>query len=885
VTSAAAGTVPTSLSNALADRYRIERELGTGGMAIVYLAHDLKHDRRVALKVLRHELAAVIGGARFLAEIKLTANLQHPHILPLHDSGEADGTVFYVMPYVEGETLRHRLDREKQLPIDDAVRIARQVAGALDYAHRHNVIHRDIKPENILLHDGQALVADFGIALAAANMGASRMTETGMSLGTPKYMSPEQAMGERSLDGRTDVYALGCVVYEMLTGEPPFTGPTAQSIVARVMTDTPRQLRLQRQTIPPHVEAAVSRALEKLPADRFASAADFSVALADASVKDAGEPRTGAPLHAATRSSARRTYALVALSAVLAVMAAWGWLRQPPAGRVMRYSVILPQAIVDLFLSGADVPTLSPDGRRLAFTGNDGRLFIRDENDLKAVPLPGTENAWSPAFSLDGSSIAYIVGFPGDLKVVSLNGGSPVTLVRDSAWASGVSWSEDGWLYYPGERGGAIMRVRTSGGAPELVTRADTTKDELFLFWPSAINDGRALLFTIWRRRGTPDIAVMNLRTKRVQVLTGGVRALLAATGHLLVIQGDGRLVGVPFDARRLVIEGQPKPLIEGLRVPQAGRTFLAVSANGTLFYDASRPTQAVVRVTRDGVATGVDDNWTGDFNDLTLSPDGSRLGMVVSNQGRDEIWVKTLDKGPVTRVASVGSRNARPAWLADGRTVSFTTDVNAKYELYRAPADGAGTMQRVLSFGRSVEDAAWSRDGKWLVFRAGSGGGRHLYGIHIATDSVPRPLVASEFEEFSPALSPDGRWLAYASNASGSDEVYVVAFPNSDGDKVQVSATGGSEPVWANSGRELFYRNAAGDLVAVAVEGGPQFRATGQRVLFSAKGYLSDNRSRDYAISPDDRSFYFLRPKEPPATSMVIVQNWFEEVRAKLAR
>ena len=271
------------LSAALADRYRVERELGAGGMATVYLAHDLRHDRKVALKVLRPELAAVIGGERFLAEIRTTANLQHPHILALFDSGRVGGAgsgteiVFYVMPFVEGESLRDRISREKQLPVHEAVRIAREVADALEYAHRHTVIHRDVKPENILLHGGHALVADFGIALAASRSdGGARMTETGMSLGTPHYMSPEQAMGERDITARSDVYALGCVLYEMLTGEPPFTGPTPQAIVARVMTEEPRSLTLQRKSVPPEVDAAVVRALEKLPADRFPSAAAFA---------------------------------------------------------------------------------------------------------------------------------------------------------------------------------------------------------------------------------------------------------------------------------------------------------------------------------------------------------------------------------------------------------------------------------------------------------------------------------------------------------------------------------------------------------------------------------------------------------------------------------
>ena len=273
------------LQSALSDRYRLDREIGAGGMATVYVAEDVRHDRRVALKVLRPELAAVIGAERFLAEIKLTANLQHPHILPLFDSGEADGYLFYVMPFVEGETLRDRMNREKQLPVADAVRISTEVAAALDYAHRHGVVHRDIKPENILLHDGQALVADFGIALAASKASGARMTETGMSLGTPHYMSPEQAMGEREITARSDVYALGAVMYEMLTGDPPFTGSTAQAVVARVVTESPRPLIPQRHTIPPQVEAAVLTALEKLPADRFASAAEFAEALKDKSYR------------------------------------------------------------------------------------------------------------------------------------------------------------------------------------------------------------------------------------------------------------------------------------------------------------------------------------------------------------------------------------------------------------------------------------------------------------------------------------------------------------------------------------------------------------------------------------------------------------------------
>src|SRR5881628_3026612 len=270
----------TRLTAALAGRYAIERELGAGGMATVYLARDLKHDREVGLKVLRPELAAVLGAARFLQEIRISARLDHPHILTLIDSGESEGFVWYVLPYVRGESLRNKLTRQQQLSIEETVRIATQVASALDYAHRHGVIHRDIKPENILLHEGEAMLADFGIALAVREAGGPRLTETGLSLGTPQYMSPEQATGGRELDARSDVYSLAAVVYEMLAGEPPHTGPTVQAVIAKLLTERPTRIRTVRDTVPQGIDTAVAKALAKVPADRFGGAAEFATALA-----------------------------------------------------------------------------------------------------------------------------------------------------------------------------------------------------------------------------------------------------------------------------------------------------------------------------------------------------------------------------------------------------------------------------------------------------------------------------------------------------------------------------------------------------------------------------------------------------------------------------
>jgi len=323
-------TIPDRLATALSRSYRLERELGQGGMATVYLAEDLKHKRQVAVKVLKPELGAVLGAERFVNEIRTTANLQHPNLLPLFDSGEADGFLFYVMPYVEGETLRARLEAEPQLPVDETVRLIALLAGALDFAHARGVVHRDLKPENILLQAGQPVIADFGIALAVAQAGGERVTQTGLSLGTPHYMSPEQAAGTPTVDARSDQYAPGATAYEMLTGEPPHTGPTTPAIVARLMTERPRDSRATRPAVPAGVDAAIQRALEKSPADRFPSCGAFAEALAAGARAPAATPGVtpnATPLAAA--SGARRlvigaVLALIAVASIVGAVIKWG---------------------------------------------------------------------------------------------------------------------------------------------------------------------------------------------------------------------------------------------------------------------------------------------------------------------------------------------------------------------------------------------------------------------------------------------------------------------------------------------------------------------------------------------------------------------------------
>ena len=399
------------ISTALGDRYVIEREIGAGGMAVVYLARDRKLDRDVALKVLRPELGAVLGSERFLTEIKISARLDHPHILTLIDSGEADGLLYYVLPFVRGESLRSKLDRERQLGIDEALTITKQVASALDYAHRQGLVHRDIKPENILIQEGEAMLTDFGIALAVKEAGGNRLTQTGLSLGTPQYMSPEQATGDRGIDARSDVYSLASVLYEMLAGEPPVTGASAQSMIAKLMTEKPTHLRVLRDTVPPGIDDAVAKALAKTPADRFATAGEFSRAL---EVKSRRETPASAP---AVSAGSRGRVAIIAGVVALVAVAAGGVYAY--RGRsAPRASVAALGPRTQLTSSGSVlVPSISPDGKQLAYITKHC-----DSGSCKYSVIEQDVGGSTTRIVLDGATSGYGLEWSPDRRNLIFNG-------------------------------------------------------------------------------------------------------------------------------------------------------------------------------------------------------------------------------------------------------------------------------------------------------------------------------------------------------------------------------------------------------------------------------------------------------------------------------
>jgi serine/threonine-protein kinase len=636
----------------------------------------------VAVKVLKPELAAVVGGDRFLAEIETTANLQHPNILPLFDSGEADGFLFFVMPYVEGETLRDRLDREKQLPVGDAVRIATDMAEALDYAHRQGVIHRDIKPANVLLQEGRPLIADFGIAIAVGAAGGARLTETGLSVGTPYYMSPEQATGDQTVGPATDIYALGCVLYEALVGEPPFYGATAQAVLGKIIAGAPVSATTHRTAIPTNVDAAIRCALEKLPADRFTDAQSFGKALNDPSFRHGGAEEVAA---SASASGGGWKVAAIALSiaflALLAFTAANLSSPEQPRG-VLRYMLEVPIERGSIADFGSAL-TISPDGSQIAYLGrgeeeSTPRIWIRERSRLEPQPVPGSDGVYQLFFSPDGTRIGFITE-ERELKVVSLGGEPPLTLAQGMRRGGG-SWGDDGYIYFAesqDELGGAgLRRIPASGGEIEVLTAADTTRREVRHYFPDVLPGSRALIFTIALEENyvasKREVAVLDLETREVQVLFSGMAGHWSPSGHVLVINPDGALLAAPFDERTLEA-GPLVPILEGVQIEIQASTDLDISMSGTLVYSPGgiqdRSSNQPVWVDRSGNALPIDPEWTGDYGSPRLSPDGRRLALQRMDAGNElQVWVKELDTGPEAKLSFVGEDNLRPTWTPDGQ-------------------------------------------------------------------------------------------------------------------------------------------------------------------------------------------------------------------------
>ncbi len=910
------------LSTALADRYRIERKLGEGGMATVYLADDVKHDRRVALKVLRPELAVVIGADRFLQEIKTTARLQHPHILPLYDSGRVAAApggpefLYYVMPYIDGETLRQKLEREQQLSIDDAVRITSEVADALHYAHEQGVIHRDIKPENILLRDGRAYVADFGIALAVSTAAGGRMTETGLSMGTPHYMSPEQATADTHITGRSDIYALGAVLYELLTGEPPHSGPSTPMIIMKIVSDVARPVRELRKTVPANVAAAVATALEKLPADRFDNAKAFNDALHNPSYS--GSVVAAATLPATAPASRRPLYALSSALVLMTAVAAWAWTRGSSAATVARYQTSLGTVGKLDGMALATQVALSPDGASLVFRSplfGPGQLYIKRRDEVEARPLTGTEDGSGPFFSHDGAWIGFVAN--GQMRRVPSGGGASIKIADSvNATFNRGAWLEDGSIVYYDFELHALRQFR-EGDAKSKVIVSPAMLSGRYPWLPSPLPNSRGVLFTAHQ---TLCVGPVSCRPSKVYVYDArkdSIRAVFddaigawyVPTGHVLYLTSAGLLMAAPWDNDALAPTGKAVAVLDGIQAPG-----FQIANDGTAIYTVGRPEFApgpvpnarVVWVDRTGRIEPVDTTWqvnTGGTDNgamgydwgVALSPDGKRIALSMLTDVGTDVWIKQLPSGPATRLTMYDGIDRVPAFTPDGRSVTFLSDrptvagqKSHGFSVWEQAVDGTGEP-RLLWSKDAVINAFRSPDGKYLLMGANaSPSSLELRVARPGIDSASLPVSAAGVNAGGATLSPDSRWIAYVSSEQGSNEVFVRPFPDVNGPKWQVSKGGGTAPIWSHSGRELFYF-VNGKMHVVRIASTSPFAADPPRVLFALGDSIRAGsvRSGTFTISPDDQRFLMVLDNnwsEMAGTpTLVAVQGFLQELRQKL--
>ena len=862
---------PAGLAAALADRYRLERELGRGGMATVWLAEDVRHGRQVAVKVLHPELGAVLGVERFLAEIRTTAHLSHPGILPLFDSGTAAGQVFYVMPYVPGESLRARMDREGQLPVGEAVRIAIEVAEALAHAHGQGVIHRDIKPENILLQGGHPLLADFGIALAVQEAGGSRLTQTGLSLGTPQYMSPEQAGAERSVDGRSDIYSLGAVLYEMLGGEPPFRAPTTQAVLVKLMTEEPRPLGALRKSVPDHVADAVHTALEKLPADRFATPTEFAQALGG----------VAAPMRRRADAPARRRATVLAAGAAglvlggLAGLLVTRALTGPPAPQPPSRLAIIAPAV-----GGSGSPALrrqlalAPDGEEVVYVAISplgvNQLMRQRIDAEEPTPIPGGDGMAGPVVSRDGRWL-YASGQDQAARL-PIEGGVrtrlPATFLHGAMDPAGTFW-----------------HTETDVGLARLVPGADTLETRFAELGPGLrimqfLDDGSAIVVRRLVGNATGPAFLLDPATGDTTTLLEIPHTEIRYTArHLVWVLTDGSMHAASYDPRTQQ-RGAAVQVAANVSLTGTGIAQFAVAPNGTVAYIPEAPRELVF-VDREG-ATRSATAERRNFHAPLFSPDGRRVSLdFTSADGRDA-WILDPTQGTLTRATFVGDGHDA-TWSPDGRFLTYTSARSGALGAYRIRPGTTAPPESLLASRHLGYTGTWTPDGQTLVTVATElRPGNRLDVVRFAPGTgTLEPVVATSFNEQYPAVSPDGRWLAYVSDQSGREEVYVRELGDPDGLTVQVSLGGATEPVWRRDGRELAYRGTTEgrpELIVAEVGTGATFTVAGRRALFSLADYVGTSPHANFDYTPDGRGYVMVRRSH--ATRIMVIQNLPELVR-----
>jgi len=879
--------------------YAIYERLGAGGMGEVYRARDTKLGRDVAIKILPRLFATdAERRARFDREARLLASLNHPHIGAIYGVEEMDGTPVLILELVDGDTLSDRLERG-QIAISEALNIARQIADALEAAHEKGIIHRDLKPANIkITPEGVVKVLDFGLAKAASGdvsgpdlpqspsltIGGTR---DGMIRGTAAYMSPEQARG-KPVDKRTDLWAFGCVLYEMLTSRPAFASDTISDTIARIFERDPDWRALPAAT-PPSVTQLLHRCLNKDPKRRLHDIADARIEIEDAL---SGASLTPSETAAVDRQSVRPTWviAIVTSVVVLIIVGALTWYE-----RTARQTQTAPPRISRMTIASAGTAAvtpnlarslaITPDGKRVVYVGNNGRqLLVRplDRLDSAAIATGTAPLNWV-FVSSDGQWVAFDEG--GALKKVALTGGPAETILNTGlGTSSGATWSPDDTIIFATrDPTTGLQRVPAGGGDVTVLTRPSQARGELDHLWPEMLPGGRAVLFTI-TATGGPDaaqVAVLDLATNTPRVLMrGGSHAHYVQSGHL-VYTAEGTLRAVPFDLGRLETRGTPVTVMPRLVKKPQGVADFVVAADGTLAYvdapDFAAATNTLVWVDRQGREKPLD-VAAGPYEHPRVSPDGLRVAVV----NGEDIWVLDLARKTASQLTFAPGPEFAPAWTKDGDRLLFFSPLQEAGLFWQA-ADGTGAAERL---GAGLPSGLTS-DGRQVVFSSVPGS-RDLMVLTLDVSHHVESLIQTPYNERNGVVSSNGRWLAYESDSSGRFEVYVKPFPNVSAGQWLVSTAGGTRPLWAPNGQELFFVALDGSLMAVRVDARDSSWSAGSPVRLVEGPYVTigGRSSRNYDVSADGKRFLMVkqaRATQAAAPQIIVVQNWFEELNARV--
>ncbi len=885
--------------------YEVVAPLGAGGMGEVYRARDTRLGRDVAIKVLPQGFEADPDRiVRFEREAKLLASLNHPNVAVLYGVEHLDGMLCLVLELIEGESLAQRLQRGP-LPMDEAFDVAAQVAAALEAAHEAGVVHRDLKPGNVMLRpDGVAKVLDFGLArgpLGATTPGVppslsqsptmtSPATMPGMILGTAAYMSPEQAKG-RVADRRADLWAWGCLLYELLTGRRAFPGEDVSETLASILKSEPDWAALPRDT-PLRVRELLARCLRKDVRERLRDAGDARVLLTEARTH-VEAPATSTPARAGVPWLVALGLLGLGIAATLGILQLWGPHDGSARAGILRLPFLPPDS-VSVDDRASNFAVISPDGRNLLFAGRTPhgvrQLWLRPLDSMVAQPLAGTDGANEPFWSPDGRSIAFAAD--GKLKRLDLSGGQPKVLA-DAARMCGGTWSRSGVIVFSPDFSSVLDRVSADGGPTTLVARPDSTRGETGYRSPSFLPDGRHLLYRVDNTGGYPnyDWFVRRLDgndTKRL--IQGSPAALYAPPGWLLFARG-GSMFAQRFDAAALRLSGEPLPIQIGAPIDQNfTNARFSTSQNGVLVAQIE-PAYSfqLTWYDRAGKRLGLlgPEMQVHLAQSPSLSADRSHV--VFQRQdpqtGIGDIWTIDVARGTLNRLTSDPTLDQLPLWAVDGRSVFENTRRNGVAGIYRISANGGD--ERFMAKGGWP--TATTPDGRFLIFmKRGEKTRQDIWLLPLTGGGPARVVLATEFNDSQPQISPDGHWLAYASDETGSYEVYARPFSPETGvgDPVRISTGGGFAPRWRGDGRELFYVSAPisaadGRLMATSIKVDGARLEPGTPIPLFATHMMPDGFTPEFDVSADGQRFLVgTATRDPHATGVNLLLNWTELLR-----